>query len=164
MALNGNGAISTLLRRNNVAEAHRSSLLFDTTEPNKRTRHSSLVMGRSADGTFNKFFSKNDDAWVSLGDTLTFGSNGDDDFRIGLVHRITLVSDSVHIALQLYNESSPQTSRPLSNYCKRRILDTTGNVIFFNVSDENAYFSLFSIQPDFVDGGFFDCPFMDILN
>ena len=164
MALNGNGAISTLLRRNNVAEAHRSSIMLDNASSNKRTRHTSLVMGRLSDGSFNKFFSKNDNAWVSLGDTLTFGVNGDDNFRIGLVQKICLASDSVHVSMQVYNESIPQTSRPLSKYCRRRRLDTTGNVLDVNVTDDNAYFSLFSVQPDFLDGGFFDCPFMDTLN
>ena len=164
MALNGNGAISTLLRRNDVAEAHRRSTNFDDNSPrSKRRRVSSSLLGRLSDGCYSKFFSEMDDAWVGLGDTVAFGLNGDDSFRIGLVEKIFLNIDHVHVFMRLYIESPVSTTRPLSSYCKRRLLDTTGSLIEVNISADNMYLALFSVQPDFVDGGFFDCPFMDIL-
>ena len=164
MALNGNGAISTLLRRNNVSEAHRSSSNFDDTSSNKRVRYSSLVMGRLTDGYFNKFFCNSDNEWVSVGDTIAFGLNGDESFKIGLVEQIRPVMDSVKVSVRLYNESTGSSSRPLSKMCRRLFLDSTATPHVIDVTDDNVYVSLFSIQPDFVDGGAFDCPFMCILN
>ena len=165
MALNGNGAISTFLRRNDVDEAHRRSTNFVNISPGiKRRRLSSAVMGRLIDGCYNKFFSEMDDAWVRLGDTVAFGLNGDDHFRIGLVQKICLRLDEVHVIMRLYIESPVSTTRPLSSYCKRRVLDTSGSAIEVNMSTDNLYLALFSVQPDFVDGGVFDCPFMEILN
>ena len=164
MALNGNGAISTLMRRNNVAEAHRSSTnLFDGS-PHKRLRQTSSVLGRLGEGGYNKFFLDNEKTWVSIGDTIAFGVNGDDRFNIGRVEAIFLISECVHIRARLYKHATPVTIRPLSQYCKRRILDTVETPELFNITAENSYVSLFSVQPDFVDGGEFDCPFMDILN
>ena len=164
MALNGNGAISTLIRRNDVSEAHRSPISFTETPPSKRIRHLSLVLGRSSNGDYNKFYSKSDDQWISIGENVSFGLNGDDCFQIGLVERIQMIIDIVTITIRLYKECEPSTFRPLSKICKRRLLDTLENPLVIRLNDDNVYVSLFSIQPDFVDGGDFDCPFMDILN
>ena len=164
MALNGNGAISTLMRRNNVAEAHRSSTNLTDESPHKRLRQTSSVLGRLGDGQYNKFFLENEKSWVSIGDTIAFGVNGDDRFNIGRVEAILLISECVHIRARLYKHVTPVTIRPLSQYCKRRILDTVETPELFNITAENSYVSLFSVQPDFVDGGEFDCPFMDIIN
>ena len=164
MALNGNGAISTLLRRNDIAEAHRSSTNLVDQNLQKRLRKTSLVLGSLGAGTYNKFFLEEERAWVSLGDTIAFGHNGDDYFNIARVDEIRLVSESVHIGVRMYKEASPVDSRPLSRYCTRRILDQAQTLKEINIHAANSYLSLFSVQPDFVDGGHFDCPFMDILN
>ena len=163
MALNGNGAISTLLRRNNVAEGHRSSLDLVGMNVSKRPKQSGLVMGRLSNGRYNKFFSKTDDQWVSTGDTVAFGLNGDDNFDIGLVQEIQVVIDSVNVSVVMYNESTSPGNRPLATKCARLVVDTNAAPQVIDINNENAYISLFSVQPDFVDGGLFDCPFMDIL-
>ena len=164
MALNGNGAISTLLRRNNVAEAHRSSTKLSDESPLKRFRPSSSVLGHLGEGQYKKFFLDNDKTWVSIGDTVAFGCNGDDLFNIGRVEGISLISDCVHIRARLLKAASPTSFRPLSHYCTRRILDTVETPQLINIGAQNSYVSLFSVQPDFIDGGEIDCPFMDILN
>ena len=164
MALNGNGAICTLLRRNTVSEARRFSSKFDESYSTKRLRHSSLVMGRVTDTLFNKFYCTTDNEWVSISDTVAFGLNGDDSFKIGFVEEIRVVLDDVKVSVRLYNESPSSFVRPLGKMCRRRLLDSCGTPLVINLKDDNVYVSLFSIQPDFVEGGVYDCPFMSILN
>ena len=162
----GKGAIGTLFRRNEVAETHRGSGALEY-QTSKRQRKSPQVLGfDAAVDSFAKFFLESEQAWINCNDYLRFGSQGDDIFRIGRVHKITLDQNSrVNISVYVCNEAKTGTQRPLDLVSKRYVFQASPDLLHEIVLDgDDGFVCPQAMQPDFISDGIYECPFMSILS